>query len=132
MTDWIWVEIRDVIPIHEAQLTKHGGADGIRDMGALESAMARPQNRAAYSEVSAAAALAASYAFGIAKNRPFVDGNKRTAFVALEFFLELNGYTLGADDVECVMVMLGVADGSISEAKLAAWIDKNCSRGNPG
>jgi death-on-curing protein len=128
MTDWIWVEIRDVIAIHEAQLTEHGGADGVRDMGALESAIARPQNRAAYGEASAAA-LAASYAFGIAKNHPFVDGNKRTAFVALEFFLELNGYTLGADDVECVMVMLGVADGSVSEAKLAAWIDMNCSGG---
>lgn len=124
MTDWIWIEIRDVIAIHEAQLTEHGGADGVRDMGALESAMARPQNRAAYGETKIAV-LAASYAHGIAKNHPFVDGNKRTAFVALEFFLELNGYTLNADDVDCVMVMLGVADGSISETKLAEWIEEN-------
>jgi death on curing protein len=130
MTEWIWVEIRDVIAIHAAQLTEHDGADGVRDMGALESAMARPQKRAAYGEVSAPA-LAASYAFGIAKNRPFVDGNKRTAFVALEFFLELNGYTQGADDVDCVMLMQGVADGSISEAKLAVCIDMNCIRSKP-
>jgi death-on-curing protein len=123
MSDWVWIETRDVLAIHEAQLTEHGGADGVRDIGALESALARPQNRAAYGAPDAAE-LAAAYAHGIAKNHPFVDGNKRTAFVTLEFFLALNGQTLTADDVDCVMVMLGVADGSVSEAKLAEWIRK--------
>jgi death-on-curing protein len=121
---WIWVETRDVLAIHEAQLSEHGGAEGVRDQGALESALARPLNLAAYGEPDAAA-LAAAYGFGIAKNHPFVDGNKRTAFVTFEFFLELNGYSLTADDVQCVVIMLAVADSTSSEAELAGWIRRN-------
>ena len=124
MRAWIWVEIRDVLAIHEAQLSEHGGAEGVRDQGGLESALARPLNLVAYGEPDAAS-LAATYSFGIAKNHPFVDGNKRTALVTLEFFLELNGYSLTADDVQCVLIMLAVADGTSSEAELAGWIRRN-------
>jgi death-on-curing protein len=121
---WIWVEARDVLAIHEAQLSEHGGAEGVRDQGALESALARPLNLAAYGEPDAAA-LAAAYGFGIAKNPPFVDGNKRTAFVTFEFFMELNRYSLAADDVQCVVIMWAVADSTSSETELANWIRHN-------
>lgn len=124
MKQWVWIELRDIVAVHEAQLSEHGGAEGIRDQGALESALARPQNLLAYGDPDAAS-LAASYAFGIAKNHSFVDGNKRTAFVALELFLALNGYTLTADDVQCVLIMLGVAESSVSESELADWVRKS-------
>ncbi len=124
MSEWIWIDIRIVLAAHDEQLAEHGGAVGVRDGGALESALARPQNLAAYGEPDAAA-LAAAYAFGIAKNHPFVDGNKRTALVVLESFLDLNGYELTADDVQAVLIVLGVADSTISEADLANWIRNN-------
>ena len=97
MSDWVWVDPDVLLAAHDEQLEEHGGATGIRDRGLFESAMARPQNLAAYGEPDAAA-LAAAYGFGLAKNHAFVDGNKRTAFVALELFLELNGFVLAADD----------------------------------
>ena len=97
MSDWVWVDPDVLLAAHDEQLEEHGGATGIRDHGLFESAMARPQNLAAYGEPDAAA-LAAAYGFGLAKNHAFVDGNKRTAFVALELFLELNGFVLAADD----------------------------------
>jgi len=124
VSEWIWIDIRIVLAAHDEQLAEHGGAVGVRDGGALESALARPQNLAAYGEPDAAA-LAAAYAFGIAKNHPFVDGNKRTALVVLESFLDLNGYELTADDVQAVLIVLGVADSTISEADLANWIRNN-------
>jgi death-on-curing protein len=124
MKTWIWVETRDVLAIQEAQLSEHGGAEGVRDQGGLESALARPLNLVAYGEPDAAA-LAAAYGFGIAKNHPFVEGNKRTAFVTFEFFLELNGYSLTANDVQCVVILLTVADSTSSEAELADWIRRN-------
>jgi death-on-curing protein len=124
MSDWAWVETRDALAVHGAQLSEHGGADGVRDPGLLESALARAPNLTAYGDPDAAA-LAAAYAFGIAKNHPFVDGNKRTALVVLEFFLALNRYTLTADDVQCVATILALADGSLSETELADWIRQN-------
>ena len=124
MSDWAWVETRDALAIHGAQLSEHGGADGVCDHGLLESALARPQNLAAYGSPDAAA-LAAAYAFGIAKNHPFIDGNKRTALVVLEFFLALNRYALTADDVQCVVTILALADGTLSETELADWIRQN-------
>ena len=127
MSEWIWIDIRVVLAANDEQLAEHGGAIGVRDRGALESALARPQNLAAYGE-SDAAALAAAYAFGIAKNHAFVDGNKRTALVALESFLDLNGYDLTADDVQAVLIVLGVADSTISEADLASWIRNDMAR----
>ena len=128
MSEWVWVETRDALVIHEMQLSEHGGAEGIRDRGLLESALARPQNLAAYGDPDVAA-LAAAYAFGIAKNHPFVDGNKRTALVVLEFFLALNGHTLAADDVQCVLTILALADGSLPETDLAEWIRQNIAAG---
>lgn len=128
MSAWIWVDAEILLAAHDEQLEEHGGAAGIRDRGLFESAMARPQNLAAYGEPDAAA-LAAAYGFGLAKNHAFVDGNKRTAFIALELFLELNGFVLTADDRQCVMVMLSVASGAFSEDELAAWIRKHIREG---
>ena len=113
--------------IHDEQLAEHGGGAGVRDAGLLESALSRPVNLAAY-EKPDAAALAASYAVGLAKNHPFVDGNKRTAFVALELFLALNGFDLEATDVDCVLTTLDVAAGKIDEATLAAWIRQHMKK----
>jgi death on curing protein len=119
---WTWVAESVVLAIHEAQLAEHGGMAGIRDEGLLSSALARPQNLLAYGELPDAAALAAAYAFGIARNHPFLDGNKRTAFVVMELFLNLNGWTLEADDSDCISTMLALAAGEFREKALAAWL----------
>lgn len=124
MSSWIWVDRDILLAAHDEQLAEHGGASGIRDMELFESAPARPRNLAAYGKPDAAA-LAAAYAFGIAKNHAFVDGNKRTALIALEYFLALNGLLLGADDPQCVLVILSVASGAFSENELANWIRKH-------
>ena len=121
MSQWIWLDPSVLEAAHDEQLAEHGGATGIRDPGLLASALARPQNLAAYGEPDAAA-LAASYAFGLAKNHAFVDGNKRVALVALELFLDQNGYELAADDPACVLVILSVASSPFSEADLAEWM----------
>jgi death on curing protein len=121
MSGWIWIDPDILLAAHDEQLAEHGGASGIRDSGLFESAMARPQNLAAYGQPDAAA-LAAAYAFGIAKNHAFVDGNKRTALVALEYFLELNGLALAADDAQCVLVILSIASSAFSEDELASWV----------
>ena len=127
MKRWVWVDPGAILAIHDEQLAEHGGGAGVRDHGLLESALARPVNLAAC-ENPDAAALAASYAVGLAKNHPFVDGNKRTAFVAMELFLYLNRLELKADDVQCVLTMLGVAAGEIDEEELAAWIRTNSAK----
>ena len=127
MKKWIWIDARAIVAIHDEQLAEHGGAAGTRDQGLLASALARPINLAAY-EKPDAAALAASYAVGLAKNHPFVDGNKRTAFVALELFLALNGFELDASDVDCVLTMLAVASGEMDETMLADWIRHNIKK----
>jgi death-on-curing protein len=124
VSDWIWLDPEVLLAAHDEQLQEHGGASGLRDRGLLESALARPQNLAAYGKPDVAA-LAASYAFGIAKNHAFVDGNKRTALVAMELFLDQNGYELGADDMQCVLAILSVASGAFSEDDLARWIQRN-------
>lgn len=105
---------------HAEQLAEHGGGEGVRDAGMLDSAMARPRNLAEYGEPDIAA-LAASYAFGIARNHPFVDGNKRTAAVVSETFLMLNGYALDASDAEVVVAFVALAAGELSEDELADW-----------
>ena len=105
---------------HREQLAEHGGGDGIRDMGLFESAMSRPQNLAAYGDPDAAA-LAASYAFGLARNHPFIDGNKRTAAVVSEGFLGKNGYKLLASNAELVPIFEALAAGDLSENELAEW-----------
>jgi death-on-curing protein len=119
---WIWVQESVVLAIHEAQLAEHGGIARIRDEGLLASALARPCNLEAYGEDVDAAALAAAYAFGIARNHPFLDGNKRTAFVVMELFLNLQGWILNADDTDCISTMLSVASGELGEKALATWL----------
>ncbi len=121
MSGWNWIERSVVLAIHNEQLVEHGGAAGIRDAGLLDSALARPLNRAAYEQPDVAD-LAASYAFGVARNHPFIDGNKRTAFMVLELFLALNGHELVADDADCVLTMLALAAGELDEPVLAEWI----------
>jgi death on curing protein len=119
---WTWVAESVALAIHEAQLAEHGGLTGLRDEGLFLSAMARAKNLAAYGDHPDASDLAAAYAFGLARNHPFLDGNKRTAFVVMELFLNLNGCTLGADDAECITTMESLAAGELSEQKLANWL----------
>lgn len=119
---WIWVADSVVLAIHEAQLAEHGGIAGLRDEGLLSSALARPLNLEAYGDDPDAALLAAAYAFGISRNHPFLDGNKRTAFVVMELFLDLNGWTLEADDTDCISTMMALAAGDLSEKALAKWL----------
>ena len=117
-----WLKIDRVLAIHQRQIAEHGGTDGVRDIGLLESALARPQNVHAYEPDADIASLAAAYAFGIIKNHPFLDGNKRTGYVVMETFLVLNGRTLTASQEEKYLTFISLADGSISEDDLAAWI----------
>jgi death on curing protein len=120
-----WVR-RDVLELlHSQTIAEHGGADGLRDEGLLESALARPQNLYHYENVSDVARLAACYGFGLAKNHAFVDGNKRIAFIAAGVFLRLNGHRLTADQAQATLVMLSVASGSFGEDELADWLRKN-------
>jgi death-on-curing protein len=117
---WRWLSKAAVLAIHAEQLAEHGGAPGLRDEGLLDSALARPENLAVYEDPDAAA-LAAAYAFGIVRNHPFVDGNKRTGFVAAATFLLLNGFDLNTSEQEVVRTFWRLADGSLSERELAAW-----------
>jgi death-on-curing protein len=125
---WEWLEESVVIAIHDAQLAEHGGIGGLRDEGLLRSALVRPQNLLAYGEEPDAGGLAAAFGFGLAQNHAFLDGDKRTAFVAMEAFLELNGYALAADDRDCIATFERLAAGKIGEADLAAWIRARISR----
>jgi len=121
MTDgWVWVVPDVVQAIHDRQLAEHGGGDGLRDAGLLSSALARPENAAAYGAPDAAD-LAAAYAFGIARNHPFVDGNKRTAWVVARLFLRLNLCRLEFVAAEAIAAVEALAAGSLDEAGLAAW-----------
>jgi death on curing protein len=125
---WVWLDAAVIHAVHDEQLGEHGGSAGLRDAGLLESALARPMQLAAYGEPDAAS-LAAAYGFGLAKNHPFIDGNKRTAFVAVELFLALNGWDLSAGDADCVMAMLHLAAGEWSEARFADWVRAHSARG---
>jgi death on curing protein len=117
---WKWIAPEVALAAHREQLAEHGGGDGIRDQGLFESAMARPLNLVAYGDPDAAA-LAAAYAFGIARNHAFVDGNKRIAAVVSETFLALNGWELSASDAELVVAFLALAAGELAEEELAQW-----------
>lgn len=120
-----WISKKAVLLLHEESLAEFGGARGLRDEGLLESALARPQNACAYNPGITIAELAACYAFGLAKNHGFVDGNKRAAFLSIGVFLAINGYRLAADQVEAIETILAVASGALSESSLAAWIERN-------
>ncbi len=121
MTAPVWIDLGVVLAVHDEQLGEHGGQAGVRDRGSLESALARPQNVFAYGE-HALRRLAASYAFGISRNHPFLDGNKRTSLVVAELFLDLNGLEVTASDAECVTTFLALASGDLTEDQLAEWI----------
>jgi death-on-curing protein len=119
--NWRWVDKRALLLLHDESLAEHGGAPGMRDQGLLDSALARPMNLLAYGEPDAAA-LAASYGVGVAKNHPFVDGNKRAAFLCVGLFLALNGWRLNATQVEATLAIQAVAAGDLDEAAFAGWL----------
>lgn len=119
----IWIEKPLILAIHDRQLAEHGGITGVRDESLLASALARPRQLHSYGDPPPdIAALAASLAFGLARNHPFGDGNKRTAAVACETFLALNGATLEADDLELYPIYIGLAEGSLAESEFAEWL----------
>ncbi len=124
---WVWIDPAVLLAAHGEQLAEHGGGAGMRDEGLFESAVARPVHLAAYGSPDAAE-LAAAYAFGLARNHPFVDGNKRTAFIAAVLFLHLNGLRLQAPAPDRVMRMLDLAAGKLSEADFAAWLREHTPR----
>ena len=125
----IWIEKPFALAIHDRQLSEHGGSAGVRNESLLDSALARPKQLHAYGDPPPdLAGLAASLAYGLARNHPFVDGNKRTAAVACEVFIELNGGVLQADDLDLYPVYIGLADGSLPEADFAAWLRERIRR----
>lgn len=125
MAQIVWLLEETVIAIHQRQISEHGGSEGLRDEGLLASALARPQNVLAYAQPPPdLAVLAAAYAYGIARNHPFVDGNKRTALVAARTFLLLNGVNLEANQDEKYLTFLQLAQGTLTEEQLADWIRK--------
>lgn len=117
---WRWVTLDVVLAIHDRQIAEHGGAEGIRDLGLIDSALGRPVNLLAYGEIDAAD-LAASYAHGLVSSHGFVDGNKRTAWVSARLFLLDNGYRLSFDPFDAIRTIESLASGHISEADLARW-----------
>lgn len=122
---WRWLLEAVVRAVHAEQLAAHGGGDGVRDPGLLASALARPRHLAEYGQPDAFA-LAAAYACGIIRNHPFVDGNKRTGFLAAYVFLDLNGWELVAAEIEVAAVVLALAAGEMDEAAFAAWLGHHC------
>ena len=128
-SNWRWLSEAVMLAVHDEQLAEHGGGAGIRDEGLLLSALARPQQLANYGDPDACD-LAAAYAYGIARNHPFVDGNKRTAFVAAGLFLALHGYRLAADDADKVLTVLSLAAGDLTEAQFAAWLRQHITSRN--
>lgn len=127
MSEPIWLSAELVIGFHDEQLREFGGPPGIRDRGMLESALGRPQNKWTYGETDLAA-LAAAYAFGIARNHPFVDGNKRAALLSIIVFLGLNGVDFIADQAEAVVIIQDLAAGLVNEDGLSRWIRDNWPR----
>lgn len=118
-----WISKKAAISIHHEQLTQHGGLPGIRDEGLLESALAKPQNLSSYQDATIAR-CAASYMYGIVRNHPFLDGNKRTGFVVGITFLILNGFYIKVEETEVVIKITALAEGTLSEKKLDQWLDK--------
>ncbi len=123
---WRWIDKRALLLLHAESLAEHGGGVGLRDEGLRDSALARPLNLVAYGTPDFAD-LAASYAFGLAKNHPFVDGNKRAAFLSAGLFLALNGFRLTASQVDATQAMLALAGGELSEEAFARWLRSNTS-----
>jgi death-on-curing protein len=127
-----WVALEIIVAIHDAQLAEHGGTAGVRDAALLESALARPKNLYSYSKNISLNQLAAAFAIGIAKNHAFIDGNKRTGWVACAVFLELNGIPVISEGAEVVSMMLDAADSKITEEEFALWLDRDHPKGRSG
>jgi death-on-curing protein len=125
---WRWIDKRLLMLLHDESLADHGGATGLRNKGLLDSALARPKNLVAYGEAADLADRAAAYATGLAKSHPFVDGNKRAAFLSIGLFLGLNGHRLVAHQAEATVAMFSLAAGDWREAELAAWIREHAQR----
>lgn len=123
-----WVDVRLVVAIHDEAVYEFGGLGGLRDRALLESAVDKPRNRLAYEPKSTSFELAAALCFGLAKNHAFTDGNKRTALLATHAFLLLNGFELEPGEEDEVLTMIAVADGSLDERGLAAWLKRNSTR----
>ncbi len=126
MKNWRWISKQALLLLHAESLAEHGGGQGMRNEGLLDSALARPQNLVAYGDPDFAE-LAASYGVGVAKNHPFVDGNKRAALLATGLFLYINGYRLTASQADTTITMLSVAAGELSEEAFAAWLRQHCA-----
>jgi death on curing protein len=124
----LWIEVRDVLAIHDRLLALHGGAAGLRDRGLLESALARPRQHHAYAGKPEIVEMAALYTAGIVRNHPFVDGNKRTGFVIGVLFLELHGFDFNASEEDASEAVMALAAGSLDEASYAAWLRANVKR----
>ena len=131
MNQPVWISRSVLLHLHLASLAEFGGSAGIRDAGLLDSALARPVNRWSYEPGADIPALAASYGYGIAKNHPFVDGNKRAAFHAVIVFLALNKVEFHGEIAECIQAMMSVASGDLDEQQFAAWIRANCTKQSP-
>lgn len=126
MSEPLWLAIDAVRAIHQELIAEYGGSPGIRDVGLLESALARPRQLLAYGDPGLFE-LAAAYAFGIVRNHPFIDGNKRAGLAAADVFLQLNGFEIVVDEVQAVVVFQDLAAGEIDEAVLAKWIEANAA-----
>ncbi len=124
MKGWRWLEAADLIAMHREVVTEFGGPPGLRDQALLESAAARPKHLAAYGPASVFE-LAAAYAYGLARNHPFIDGNKRISLIAAFTFLELNGWQVQAEEAATVLVFLDLAAGKLDEKQLARWLERN-------
>lgn len=128
--NWRWIDKQALLLLHGESLAEHGGAAGMRDEGLLDSALARAQNLAAYGDPDVAD-LAAAYGSGISQNHPFVDGNKRAAFLSVGLFLALNGYRLVATQAEATVAMLALAAGELDEAQFAGWLRRHAEPRRP-
>lgn len=125
-----WISVAALVVAHAESIATFGGAPGLRDPGLLDSALARPRNLHAYGEIDLAA-LAAAYAFGVVRNHPFIDGNKRAAFLACAVFLEINGLRLVAGEADAATQVWALADGDLAEVAFAAWLRANTVTNHP-
>jgi death-on-curing protein len=126
----LWIEVRDVLAIHDRGLALYGGASGVRDQGLLESAIARPRQHYAYASSPGIVEMAALYTAGIVQNHPFVDGNKRTGFVVGALFLELHGFDFKASEADATQAVMGLAAGTLDEAGYVTWLRASSWRNN--
>jgi death-on-curing protein len=127
MKEPVWLNLQAVLILHRESLEEHGGLDGVRDEGLIEFALQRPQNLFHYEDMRNLFHLAAAYAFGLARNHPFNDGNKRTAFISAILFLQLNGRTFHAPQIDATRAMLQLATGDLSEKSFAKWLSENAA-----